>query len=159
MRPLTAGPDQTLVYETDSEYVTGSVAPERIVAVSVVDLRPEVRFTVRHLRNHDGRSFGRWRVPITGDFHCTVVDPLEVVHARHTAAIRKLRRLLAEGLSAGPGFAWCAGHEEEVRERLRARLVAVPTPVPIPGVRVVLGGLSVKIARTYMEYDEDYTEA
>ena len=31
--------------------------------------------------------------------------------------------------------------------------------MPIPGVRVVLGGLSVKIARTYMEYDEDYTEA
>lgn len=159
VRPLTAGPDEILVHETDSEYVTGDAAGARAVAVSAVDLRPDVPITVRHLRRHEGRSSSRWRVPITAVFHCTVVDPVEVVHARSTAGVRKLRRLLAEGLSAGPGFDYASGREEEIREALTTRLTAAPTPVPIPGVRVVLADLHVRIARAYVEYDEDYNEA
>jgi hypothetical protein len=151
LRPLTAGPAQILVYETDWVYVAG-VDPGRAVAVSLVDLHRDRPIILRRVRRE-------YQVRLTGYFRCTVTDPVEVVRARHRATYREIRRLLTESLLAVPGFDYRPDREEELRERLIVRFRDTMTPTPIPGVRVFLDRIAIFGPRPRAEYDPDYNEA
>lgn len=141
--PLTAEQDEILVYEIDSRHVTGDVDPARAEAVSLVDVRHEAPITVRGVRSYLGPGFERLDVHITGVFLCTVVDPVAVVQARHTFPVRHLHRFLAEGFQGGAGFAYSPGAEEALHRVITTWLKGIPSPTPIPGMRVVHASLEV----------------
>lgn len=140
--PLTAGEFETLVYEVGSTFVETEPAA-RAKAVSVVDLRHNVRLEVRH--GH-----------VTAVFRCTVEDPVAVATARRrTSAVRDLQRFLTRGLSAMPGFP-----RRISPETLAAWREEMPNPVP--GMRIVLTHLHVpsgSSSHVSAPDDDDYTEA
>jgi hypothetical protein len=140
------------VYETESEYVT-DVDPGQAVAVTLVDMRKDMPITLRRVRRGGN-------VRVTGYFNCWVTDPVEVVHARHLATMRRIRRLMRESLLAVPGFIY--SDDGELRDRLAAWFANTTTSTTIPGMRVAQAGIQIIRPRWRVEraeYDEDYTEA
>jgi hypothetical protein len=145
--PLIAGQDETLVYRVGSQYVTGDIDPTRADAVSVVDTSHEASITVRGVRSYLGPAFDQVDIDITGVFLCTVVDPVAVVQARDTFPLRHLHRFLAEGFQAGAGFAYRPGAEGALHRVITTWLKGIPSPTPIPGMRVVHASLEVEPSR------------
>jgi len=138
-QPLTAGRFALLVYEIDGECVLGDPSlAERADAVSVVDVRRNVRVEVLHRG-------------ITAVFRCTVTDPVAVVRARRrTFAVWDLHRFLAQGMASVRGFAYHLGSGDW---RVEAT---------VPGMRVVLTHLHVPsgpISAAHDEDDDGYSEA
>jgi hypothetical protein len=138
-QPLTAGKFALLVYEIDGECVLGDPSlAERADAVSVVDIRRNVRVEVPHRG-------------VTAVFRCTVTDPVAVVQARRrTFAVRDLHRFLAQGMASVRGF----------EHRLDSGDWHVNATVP--GMRVVLTRLHVPsgpISVPHNDDDDDYNEA
>lgn len=154
LRPLKAGPAQTLVYETDTEYVT-DVDPGQAVAVSLVDMCRDKPVTLRRVRRASD-------VRVTGYFNCWVTDPVTVVHAHPT--MRGIRRLLRESLVALPGFVY--SDDEALRERLSTRFRNTEAATSFPGMHLAQAGIRIYRPRRYEFYDrmcaaedDDYTEA
>jgi hypothetical protein len=138
--PLVAGPDETLVYESDGTYRTGTADPARATAVSLVDVgREDV-----HARWELAASDSAWDFPVTVTFHCTVVDPVAVVRARRAGAVRGVRRVLTR--DPRPGLLHRkhpVGDEDGLRRALTALLAPRPAHRDIPGVRVELARVDV----------------
>ncbi|AVT38272.1 hypothetical protein [Plantactinospora sp. BB1] len=143
--PLVAGRHEILVYQLGEEYLPGPLDPARAgraVAATVVDVRRDVSiYTSDRVRSAEAG----WEFPITVIFHCTVVDPVEVVRARHRRGLSDLRQSLRTALRPGR---LDGRHRPGDLAGLRAALVArlePQRPVPAtPGVRVVVGEVEVR---------------
>jgi hypothetical protein len=88
-------------------------------------------------------------------FRCTVVDPIAVVRARHTDAIRDPERFLAEDTSRVERLARAhpPGDEHGLQLALDALLERWPSYArTIPGVQVDLAGVTV-LPATILDID------
>ncbi|MGW0331516.1 hypothetical protein ACWD0J_06490 [Streptomyces sp. NPDC003011] len=138
-RPLVAGADEILVYRTGRDtYTAGTVDASlaaRATAVSVVDLRRDVTLVVAWTLAARDSALD---FPVLVTYRCTVVDPVAVVRAGGSDAVRNTRRFLTRD-RAPSGFrgAYAPGDERGLREALTARLAARPARGTVPGVRVL----------------------
>ncbi|WP_101783195.1 hypothetical protein [Nonomuraea indica] len=142
-RPLAAGRDEALVYRIGAQCTAGdvdAVTARRATAVSVVDLRPNVIVAV----GRDVAAAGHvLDFPVTVTFACTVVDPVAVVHARHTEAVGDMEHFLAQDLVSLPDGVHPPGEGEELRRAVTAWLRPRAAEYWIPGVDVVFAGVDV----------------
>lgn len=145
-RPLVAGKDEALVYRVGAKYMTGTphaAAPARAAAVTVVDVRHDVFLGTGHVLAAANSPLD-FKVSVF--FRCTVVDPVAVVRARHTDAIRDMERFLAEDSSRVESLTRAHPPDDErgLRQALTELLERWPSYArTIPGVQVVLAGVDV----------------
>jgi hypothetical protein len=141
--PLVASANETLVHRIGEEYVTGPVDPARAAAVTVVDVRRDVIVGTGHVLPAAGSPLD-YRVTVF--FRCTVVDPVAVVRARHTEAVRDLEGFLTRDTSRVERLARMhpPGDERGLHRALDALLEPWPTYArTVPGVQVDLAGVDV----------------
>lgn len=155
-RPAVAGPQEALVYRIGDQYVAGVAvdAPlaARAASVSVVDLRPDVILAARHVLPAAGSPLD---FQVTVFFRATVVDPVAVVRARHTSAVRDPDGFLTSetGLLASLARAHPPGDEHGLHRAADALLESWATRAgTIPGLRVELARVNV-LPATILDID------
>jgi hypothetical protein len=139
-RPLVAGADEILVYRTGRDAYTAGPADAlpaaRATAVSVVDLSRDVQLVFGWslaARGDSGLDF-----PVTVTYRCTVLDPVAVVRASGTDAVRDTRRFLTRDRTPfGLDRAYAPGEERDLHAALTTLLTARPARRTVPGVRVL----------------------
>lgn len=150
-RPLIAGRDEVLVHDVEGAYTTGTAAPTRRTAVTLIDVRPG-----RHVRAHwELTAYGSdCDFPVTVTFRCTVVDPADVARSRREGALWAVQYVLTQDPRPWQlNREHPEGDEDGLRLALTALLEARPAHQEIAGVRVELAQVSVGPAR-FVAIDE-----
>lgn len=150
-RPLVAGRGEVLVHDVGGTYTTGTPAPTRRTAVTLVNVRPD-----RFVRAHwELTAYGSdCDFPVTVTFRCSVVDPAEVAQSRREGAPWDVQYVLAQD-----DRPWRLnrvhpeGDEDGLCLSLTALLETRPAHREIAGVRVELARVSVGPAR-FVAIDE-----
>ncbi|MFD3503241.1 hypothetical protein [Streptomyces sp. NPDC058678] len=138
-RPLAAEADEILVYRTGRDTYTAGTADTslaaRATAVSVVDLSRDVGLVVGWTLAARDSALD---FPVTVTYRCTVLDPVAVVRARNTDAVRNTRRFLAQDRTPFElDGAFAPGDERGLRGALTMLLTARSARRTVPGVRVL----------------------
>ncbi len=138
-RALVAKADEILVYRTGRDaYMAGTANASlaaRATAVSVVDLSRDVALiSAWTLAARDSAL----DFPARVTYRCTVVDPIEVVRAGSTDAVRNTRRFLTQDREpSGLHRVFAPGDERGLHEALTTLVTARLARRAVPGVRVL----------------------
>lgn len=143
--PLAAGVGEVLVR---------SGGKEQAIAVSVVDIRPDVPVCVDLQLAAAGWAA---HFPVRVTFRCTVVDAVAVVAGRRAGSWSPGSFLARDPRPARLHGVHREGDEEGLRRSLTALLAARPAHEELPGIRVELGRVEVWCA--YRNDVDDIDEA